>query len=131
MGLDCSHDAFHGVYSAFNRLRQIIAKAADGSFPPHENKELDDNLWYWGDSFSRKTHPGLFVFMQHSDCDGDIAPDDCIKVANDLESLLPKIEKYGAGTGHIMVQSGYGPVTKKFIAGCRLAAKNNEMLTFG
>lgn len=130
MGLDCSHDAFHGAYSAFNRLRQTIAKATDGSFPPHEDKELDDNLWYWGDSFSRKTHPGLFIFMQHSDCDGEISPDDCIKIANDLESLLPEMEKHGIGTGHVMVRGGYSSVVKKFITGCRLAAKNNEVLTF-
>ena len=35
MGLDVSHDAFHGAYSAFNRLRQFVCAATGGSFPPH------------------------------------------------------------------------------------------------
>lgn len=35
MGLDTSHDAFHGAYSAFNRLRQEVSRARGGSFPPH------------------------------------------------------------------------------------------------
>jgi hypothetical protein len=46
MGLDCSHDAFHGAYSAFNSFRKFICKAIGGSFPPHEDKTLDGDSWY-------------------------------------------------------------------------------------
>lgn len=123
MGLYCSHNAFHKSYGTFNRLRQVVAKAAGGSFPPHKDRALDDNLWYWDDSFSKETHPGLFIFLQHSDCDGKISPNDCIKVANDLKALCPEIERYD-------IHDNYIPLIEKFVAGCCLAAKNNESLTF-
>ncbi len=35
MGLRCSHDAFKGGYSDFNRLRQAVCKTLDGDHPPH------------------------------------------------------------------------------------------------
>ena len=69
--------------------------------------------------------------MSHSDCDGEISPEDCTKVANELEALLSEIEKEGEGGGHILGAGGYGSVTKKFIKGCRLAAQDNEVLEFG
>jgi hypothetical protein len=147
MGLDCSHGAFHGAYSAFNRFRQAVAWAAGGSYPPHylrgKNGSLkmsgglpvidhdkDDNCWYWDDSYSYDDNPGLCLFFCHSDCDGEISPEDCIKVANELESLMPKIKKLGMGGGHIERNGGYEKVLQQFIDGCRLAAKNNEPLEF-
>ena len=135
MGLNVSHDAFDGAYSAFNRFRGIIAKAMGGSWPPHEDKNLDDNLWYYDDeNFSEKTQPGLFELMRHSDCDGYITPGKCKKVADELEDLLPKLEQlqetHGLGGGHIENSRGYVAVAKRFIAGCRLAHESKERLLF-
>ena len=141
MGLDCSHDAFHGAYSAFNRFRQVVASAAGGSFPPHEEgfvekytreegKLPNADWWYVGDGMEAETHPGLRLFMMHSDCDGELSPAECVLVANDLESLLPKIDEHGGGSRHIANQGGYGAVARKFIAGCREAAAAGEVLEF-
>lgn len=152
MGLDCSHDAFHGAYSAFNSFRQVICKAFGGSFPPHNFKgfkngvitrdmllgkeqPLDNNMIYFNDPTDENTvevPDGLYLFLTHSDCDGDISPELCIKVADDLEQLLPKI-KAMTGTpwsGSIEHAGGYEEATKKFIDGCRLAARKNEPLLF-
>lgn len=140
MGLDCSHDAFNGAYSAFNRLRQEVAWAIGGSYPPHllENEphwvvdqEKDSEYWYWGDGYGNETHPGLKEFLSHSDCDGAISPEMCVHVANELEALLPKIEDRGSKpAGHIALQGGYAAVLRKFIAGCRAAAAAGEPLEF-
>lgn len=130
MGLDCSHDAFHGAYSAFNRFRQAIAKAMGGSWPPHEDMSLNPEQWYWGDGYNEETHRGIFVLMSHSDCDGEISPKDCLLVAHDLESLLPKLDAMGDGGGHIARGGGYGSVARVFIVGCREAAETNEALLF-
>jgi hypothetical protein len=134
MGLDCSHDAFCGAYSAFNRLRQEVARAMGGSWPPHSKSTIDGEIlkedkWYWGNGYNKETHPGLFEFMSHSDCDGDISPEMCTKVANDLEALLPKISFADAG-GHLARVGGYRGALEKFIAGCRAAAAANEPLEF-
>lgn len=113
MGLDCSHDAFHGAYYAFNRLRQEVARAADG------------------EAYSQTTHPGLFEFLKHSDCDGEISPSMCLRVASDLEELLPQVQALGSvAAGHILNRGGYVEVLRKFIAGCREAAAAGEPLIF-
>jgi hypothetical protein len=131
MGLDCSHDAFHGAYSAFNRFRQFVAKTAGGgSFSPHEDKSLDDGKWYWGSGYSKSTHPGLYEFFMHSDCDGDISPKMCTLIADELDALLPLMSTCDSGGGHIERDGGYVAVTKRFIKGCRDAAAANEVLEF-
>lgn len=137
MGLDVSHDAFSGAYSSFNRFRQAVAKAMGGSFPPHEKDvhedgtKLEPEMWYWGEGYTQSTHPGLSVFLGHSDCDGEIAPADCIKVASELEALLPQLDAMGIGAGHIERGGGYGAVARRFIAGCKDAAESGEPLVFG
>lgn len=149
MGLDTTHDAFHGAYSAFNRLRQCVCEAmGDGSsFPPHwvyradgtigdafpapKKEGLNDELIYIGDSYTRESHPGLWEFLMHSDCDGEIATEMCAKVADELEALLPNIEALGwRDGGHIAARGGFVEVVRKFIAGCRAAAAAGESLGF-
>ena len=136
VGLDVSHDAFSGAYSSFNRFRQAIAKAMGGSFPPHE-KETDDDgkplnreMWYWGDGFSRETHPGLFCLLAHSDCDGEISREDCGRIVEELEPLLPALDAMGLGSGHIERGGGFGAVARRFIEGCVTAFEANESLIF-
>ena len=128
MGLDCTHDAFHGSYGAFNRLRQEVAHAIGGSYPPHTVKDLDDDSWYWGDGYNQQSHPGLYEFFVHSDCDGEIAPSTCILVADELEALIPLMA--GLGVGHIERDGGHRQVLQRFIDGCRAAAAANEPLEF-
>lgn len=158
MGLDTTHDAFHGAYSAFNRLRQMVCRAAGGSFPPHDPERLrllgaEDvapNWWVVPDEVTEETHPGLYAFLKHSDCDGKLTPGECLQVANDLEALLPKIAELDDGDvrggtsftktadgikidhhpGHLARVGGYVGATKKFIDGCRLAAMRGESLEF-
>lgn len=138
MGLCISHDAFDGAYSAFNRFRKFIANCVGGSYPPHENKELfsENDSWYWGkDSYSEFTHPGLYEFFCHSDCDGYIEPDMCLKIAaemRELKSIAIKLEnEMGNGGGHIARDGGYVAVIDRFIAGCELAGSKGERLEFG
>lgn len=133
MGLDISHDAFHGKYSAFNSFRKFVCKSIAGSFPPHENKALVDDMWYWGEGYNKESHPGLFEFFCHSDCDGEISPELCSVVANDLDNILPLIEELAKSEpahGHILRNGGFVEVTKQFIIGCRLASERNEPLEF-
>lgn len=129
MGLDCSHDAFSGAYSAFNRFRQEVCRAIGGSYPPHQDPDLDLLTWYWGDGYRENTHPGLGILLSHSDCDGEISPEDCLSVAEDLEALAEKMPDYGGG-GHLERSGGYRKVAQRFAAGCRLAHEACESLEF-
>lgn len=149
MGLDTTHDAFHGAYSAFNRLRQAVCAATGGSFPPHweygpggelkkdergrtiYRTDIAADHFACGDAYASDSHPGLYEFLAHSDCDGEISPEMCAKVADDLEALLPRIEALEwADAGHIARDGGYVAVVRRFIAGCRAAAAAGEPLGF-
>ena len=135
MGLSVSHDAFEGSYKAFNRIRQIVAKAIGGSYPPHEDSEKcpDEDRWYWETSiYSHETHPGLALFLCQSDSGGEMGWLDAAAVANALEVLLPEIAKHEDGTyAHLHGVDGYVGAVKKFIAGCRTAFELKESLRFG
>lgn len=133
MGLNISHDAFSGAYSSFNRFRWFVMKSIGGSWPPHEDESLDRNMFYWPEGFVEEDHPGLCEFFRHSDCDGDIGVKMCRLVANELEAILPQIEKLEQSHeafGHIARDGGYAAVTRKFIDGCRLANKKRQKLRF-
>jgi len=140
MGLDTTHDAFHGAYSAFNRFRQAACEALGGSFPPHSNlerlkaigvtEEPRRDWWYVPDEVTRETHPGMYFFLEHEDCDGIIPPEMCGLIAEEMERLLPRLDEMGEDVGHIAAAGGIGAVARRFIKGCRLAAKRNEKITF-
>lgn len=133
MGLDCSHGAFNGGYSAFNRLRQYVAATIGGSYPPHEDRETFPNrgMWYWEpDDLPQKHLHGLEVFLNHSDCDGVIAVEDLTHVAGALEWVADHGEAKPV-TGHL---AGYGDMAgavRTFATGCCLAYQAGEPLEFG
>lgn len=147
MGLDTSHDAWHGAYSAFMRWREMICKVA--GMPP---LEMMEGFWEAGsyrdpsiciqhqsdkDTVQRfiadlpikwealKPDP-LHKLLFHSDCDGEIAWEDCGPIADRLEELLPKFPN-GDGGGHI---GNWRDKTSQFIQGCRAAFEAKENLEF-
>lgn len=154
MGLDISHDAWHGAYSAFMRWRQEIAKVA--GLPPLELMEgfyyegkgghhmfvLLDYAYPKGDELEMssirtmraklpikwgclKPSP-LHELLFHSDCDGHINWSVCGKIADKLEELLPLLPDEDTG-GHI---GNWRDKTQKFIDGCREAYAAKERLKF-
>ncbi len=159
MGLDLSHGAWHGAYSAFNRWRSEIARLAgiplglvegfyDGG-PPDEamtwagppscgplcKSHLGPLLVRWIEDAAEwlpvkwealKPDP-LHVLLNHSDCDGEIAPADCGPIADRLQELLPLLPTE-EDPGHI---GNWTEKTQKFIDGLRLAATRGEPITFG
>jgi len=143
MGLDTSHNAWHGAYSAFMRWRREVAKAA--GLPP-----LDLMEGFYIPTTESRTNPTFFVggkgmddwrikmleeslpiswgilkpdplheLLCHSDCDGQIAPENCGPIADSLERLIPK-----------MPTPDMKDVTKAFVDGLRLAAQKGEPLAF-
>lgn len=110
--------------------------------------ELEDHEVYLPEDIRRDDkNIGLFVFLLHSDYDGDISPDMCFLVADSLQKLLPVIKttnypfipkkKIPDLTIKGVVQSieqwhneSYGEIAENFIRGCRRAADANEPLLF-
>ncbi len=128
MGLDTSHDCWHGPYSSFNRWRTIVAQAA--GYPPLEMMEGFGNCEMtplglvssgkipWD---SLPASP-LQLLLNHSDCDGKIKSEDCDAIADALEELLPRIPEDGPWSPR--------DHASRFIKGLRAAAAAKEDVEF-
>jgi len=128
MGLDTTHDCWHGPYSSFGQWRTTVALAAgipDTNVSPSGNPSYALDV----DAFHEKNFEGewdeapsdpLMVLLVHSDCDGIIPTRFCNPLADRLESLMPRI------VGDDMDRD----LTRQFIAGLRKAAAAGEDVEF-
>jgi hypothetical protein len=115
MGLDTSHDCWHGPYSSFNRWRMAICKAAGlGS--------LNDRIGFGG-SIPWTERDGLIPLLDHEDCEGEIRWQDCSAMADRLTSLLPLLRNEND-------TDGIEAKTLLWIKGLRLAAHRHENVVF-
>ena len=120
MGLDVSHDCWHGSYGSFNSFRQDIAKnigvpleLMEGFYKEDyiENilklANVDQNSMEYLETYlfqflpikweSLKYDP-LHILLHHSDCDGTIEIADQIAIAERLEAIADQLSD---GTGKI------------------------------
>ena len=84
MGLDTSHDCWHGPYSAFMSFRTAIARLV-GIPNLREMEGFCDNGKPWT-GFDE--NDPMFVFLTHSDCDGEIGCEHQLELADRLEALV-------------------------------------------
>lgn len=152
MGLDTTHDCWHGAYSAFNRWRTKLAQVA--GLPPlelmegffHKDTAVTGNP-FW-ESYNQDRIGGhlqadsiwmrlpiswdclkpdpLHELLHHSDCEGEIEWQRCAAIADSLERLLPKLPT-GEDRGHI---GNWKDKTEQFITGLRAAHKAKENVEF-
>lgn len=85
MGLDFSHTNAHWAYSGFMRFRERLAAEIGIDLNKMEgfNKEND----YKGLSWEKIVDPIKFL-LDHSDCEDDLSPELCSKVAPRLRELV-------------------------------------------
>ena len=138
MGLDVSHDAWHGAYSAFARWRHKIAELAGYAVwkVQYDDGYTDNTIMLdWGHiteanlmgEWDETPADPLIVILAHSDCDGLIHPAQAAPLADALEALMPKLVQLGDTTGHIQ---NWAYKTRLMIDGLRLAAERGEDLEF-
>lgn len=140
MGLDTSHDAWHGAYSAFTRWRNKLAEVAGYGLQEPTPEERAQSFvgkypaidW---DRIVPKNFEGewdetptdaLIVLIAHSDCDGVLHPAQAGPLADRLAELLPLLPE-GEGGGHI---GDWHTKTQKFIDGLRAAVASGEDVDF-
>lgn len=133
MGLDTTHDCWHGPYSQFMRWRQWLNlfemtrrarqgdKAAEKISHLGATDEAIRRAWAEG-HYDDQSIP-INVLMNHSDCDGEIAAEVCGPLADALEGLLEQMPERG-------IYNEKRPATLRFIAGLRNAAQANEAVEF-
>jgi hypothetical protein len=120
MGLNTSHDCWNGAYSAFHRWRMKLCEVAGYG-------QLADYRGFGGSVPWPDNGDILLVLLTHSDCDGEIAAEDCGPLADRMEELLPALRVAGNGGGHIGL---YADATEQFINGLREAAEAGEPVDF-
>lgn len=124
MGLDTTHDCWHGPYSSFGRWRAALAEQVGRPVKTDASGELRYSLpegeWElrnfqgWWDETPDDILDVLFV---HSDCDGYIFPHHAGLLADALEAIKtgdPDIDK----------------LTIQFVWGLRQAADAGEIVGF-
>lgn len=138
MGLDTSHDCWHGAYSAFSRWRDKLAEVAGYEIAKVDQGESwgmrETVLINWGhvtdanlngDWDATPADP-LLILIAHSDCDGWIRARDCGPLADRLAELLPLLPE-GEAPGHVR---NWRDKTQAFIDGLRAAAAAGEDVEF-
>jgi hypothetical protein len=115
MGLDTSHDCWHGPYSSFGNWRTALCEVAGYGRLGDYDGFGGLKPWPQGDV--------LTALLDHSDCDGDLKWEICGELADRLEELLPAMRRKDA--------NGYlGFKTDNFIKGLRAAHEARENVEF-
>lgn len=122
MGLDTSHDCWHGPYTAFHRWRCWIAREA--GLPPLELMDGFSHEGKPGIRWDRLKPDPLLGLLNHSDCDGEIRWEDCELIADALDVVLDN------SNGRSPEDRDMIDATKRFIAGLRAAAAARENVEF-
>lgn len=116
MGLDTSHNAWHGPYSSFNRFRTMIAEKI--------GIKLEDMEGFGGNkSFSEVNHP-IVPLLDHSDCDGELSVEECKSIVEGIDLIL---SDFNVKTDEDVYFVRY---MKQFSDGCKLAISRNENIQF-
>ncbi len=111
MGLDTTHDCWHGAYSYFSEWRKRLCEVAG-----YGNIKLREGF---GGDLPWPDNDPLVDLLNHSDCDGELLWMRCAAIADRIESLMPA-----------MRIADYAQVTQQFIDGLRLAAAKQENVLF-
>lgn len=143
MGLDTSHNCWHGSYGRFMEWRRQLAKACDlppldlmdgfyvpldeginlpSLYPGNVNGGASSTLkrldTYLPISWECLDPNPIYELLHHSDCDGEIPHESCGPIADSLEAIINKMP------------DEWQDKTQKFIDGLKLAASLNENVEF-
>lgn len=141
MGLDTTHDCWHGPYSAFSRWCEALARAAGYAVWPVDSMELHALkrtvvMIDWGHiggeahlegDWDETPSDPLLVLIVHRDNGGHINPAQAGPLADRIEqlaALLPP-EQHGSWDPDWMKVKA-----AKFVAGLRKAAAAGETVRF-
>lgn len=134
MGLDTTHNAWHGPYSSFNDWRTWIASKAGITLSEMEgfgDRDYSNPNRKFGTIKWNTIKDDLKHLLNHSDCEGHIAPTRCKKIADRLTTLMEGQNIPASFNDAFLEKDGYmWYKTKQFRDGCLEAFKLKEKLEF-
>lgn len=118
MGLDTTHNCWHGPYSSFNRFRHSLASQIGINldeyvgYGPTEGKDLNS------------IQHGIRPLLNHSDCDGFLTVKEAKEIAKGLSNILENFDE------EIEADFNFKENIEQFREGCLLAVKENKKIEF-
>lgn len=142
MGLDTSHDAWHGAYSSFGAWRREVAIAAglieedQTLFPKqyYDPENMRDSPLDWEKLnlmtdcegvWHEEPEDPIWYLINHSDCDGVIQFAHLLPLADRLEKLVPLVDMKDYHYTEWQESK-----TQRFVDGLRAAYNAGEDLDF-
>lgn len=121
MGLDFSHGNAHWSYSGFMAFRErLMQRTFNTPLDNYMDGFSGDHPW----TEMHQAHP-LYPLLEHSDCDGELSPNECIDVAR---ALIMAVRRW---SDDINTDEGYDRhQALKLAAGMLMAAAENKPLEF-
>jgi hypothetical protein len=136
MGLDTTHDAWHGPYSSFMEWRIWVAKQVginllemEGYSPDRDytnpNRRHGKIKW-------ETIEDDLKILLNHSDCDGHLTTSQCKKIADRLKTITDAMtDDYNSKLeDNWSTEARMYNATIRFRKGCMKAYKEKEKLKF-
>ena len=117
MGLNTTHGCYDGPYSSFNDLRRWIALQIFIDLDKMEGFDEDNK----GSSWNAILHP-ITPLLDHSDCDGELTPDECRSIIEGAQMILHKIDPADWKEMEVLL--------KTFSNGCNKAIEKGETVYF-
>ena len=117
MGLDTSHDCYHGSYRNFSKWRCYLHSLISGE---DDSNAALTAAWNRGHYEGNDATAIINILMNHLDCDGWIGNSNCLPLAAALCELLDQMPPDGV----------WRETTNLFIEGLRLAACRGEDVAF-
>jgi hypothetical protein len=124
MGLDFSHTEAHWAYTSFSRFRRALAT--------FEGIDIDAMRGFTqgGKPWESVTTP-LKPLLDHSDCDGDLSPEECATVAPRLRQVIDEIWPAATSTWEQNPEASIHRSNGLLLAeGMEAAAASSEPLEF-
>ena len=133
MGLDVSHEAWHGAYSSFHRFRMAIAKVIGLDLESMQGYHRYVNGVHcecakkpYGVSWDLLKHDAIFCLLNHSDCEGSIPWELLADLAKRLDDIAPLL----AADASDPESAKWSERASQFANGCRKAIEAHESLEF-
>jgi len=118
MGLDTSHNCWHGPYSSFMTFRKQVAAQI--------GLNLSDYIGYGegGTLDEEKIDHPLMPLLAHSDCDGELSVDESKSIVIGLNGVLENFDETIPHSHNLKKQ------IIQFRDGCLEASEKNEIVDF-
>ncbi len=118
MGLDTTHNCWHGPYRAFNRFRYSLGHQIEINLNDYNGYGTED-----GKNLADIKHD-LMPLFNHSDCDGSLSIDDQKRIVKGLNQVLENFND------EINSDLSFKDDIIQFRDGCLDAISKNEIIEF-